>query len=309
MRILITGGAGYLGTTLIPMLWQRGHEITVLDNLMFGGQSLLPFMRYAGFEFVKGDVRDENLVRDLGDKNDAVIHLAAIVGFPACGADPDRAETINLNGAVNVSRAFDLNKRVLYASSVSVYGSVPSGVCDELTQPEPLSLYGKTKLKAEQLLQMYTRCTSFRFPTLFGVSPRMRLDLMPNQLIYEAVTRKALVIYEENVRRPFLHVSDAARALIFALENPTTTEGEIFIPGDFTCNTTKRRLCEVIQSITDCKVVYDDKSKDADGRDYEVSFEKFNKLGYKTHCSLFAGLCEVKRAVSLLHESSAYTNI
>lgn len=309
MRVLITGGAGYLGSEVVREVRNEGHAVTVLDNLSFGGEALIPHLRDVNFRLIKGDVADLGAVEEAVEGQDIVIHLAALVGFPACRKDARRTEEVNVGGAQNILRACT-TQRVLYASTVSVYGKVLGKKCDENTETNPLSLYGTTKLKAEQELKTHIKnFTAFRFPTFFGASSRMRLDLMPNQLMYEACTTGKIEVFEPGVRRPFLHVRDAARAFLFAINRPDLVRGKVFIAGNESLNVTKAELCTTISRLTGARIKTDTTRFDEDQRDYEMSYKKIHTAGYRTIYSLEKGLNEVKNLVPLLDPDKNYTNL
>lgn len=307
MRVLVTGGAGYLGTVVTKHLIDRGYETTVFDSLLHGGDALVPYFGYSNFRFTKGDIRDARQVKAACMDQDVVIHLAAIVGLPACAADKRLAEQTNFEGSLNVLLACT-HQRVLYSSTVSVYGEVLSGLCTEETPAKPLSLYGETKSKAETALMRHTRCTAFRFPTVFGVSPRMRLDLMPNQLTYQAVKDRYAVIYEPEVKRTFIHVQDVARAFTFAIDNPHT-EGQIYNPGDESLNISKRGLCDLIKTETGANFFFAEVGSDGDKRNYTLSFDKIRNAGYSTTVSLQQGIREVARAAAAIAVRNPHCNI
>jgi len=217
-KILVTGGAGYIGTSLIPKLLEKGYEVTVFDNLMYGGNQLLPFFRDKNFNFVKGDITIKNQLEDVVKDKDIIIHLAAIVGFPACENNKELATNVNVNGTKNLIDVLEPNQIVLYGSTGSNYGKVTE-VCTEETPLNPLSLYGETKTKAEQMLMERGNTIAYRFATAFGVSTRLRLDLLVNDFINKCLKDNYLVVYEKSFMRTFIHVSDIAESFIFAIDN------------------------------------------------------------------------------------------
>ena len=204
--VLVTGGAGYIGTTLIPLLLERDYNVTVFDSLLLGGDALLPFFRHKNFHFIKGDIRDKDALRQAVKDKGVIIHLAAIVGFPACSENPDLAYSTNVEGTRNLAILVKKNQYILFGSTGSNYGAVLNGICTEETPLNPLSVYGKTKTEAERILLENTSVTAFRFATAFGVSPKLRLDLLINDLTYQALKQKYLVIYESSFMRTFIHV-------------------------------------------------------------------------------------------------------
>src|ERR1700686_507463 len=185
MNILVSGGAGYIGTTLIPLLLKDNHRVTVLDNLLHGADAILPFFRKPNFKFIRGDVRDFDTVQAAMKDKDGVVHLAATVGMPACTENPIDSRTVNVEGSYNVTMAAN-GQRIVHASTVSSYGKFEGGRCAETEPLNPISLYGETKAEAEKILMTYPGTTALRFATLFGISPRMRLDLLVNDFTYQA---------------------------------------------------------------------------------------------------------------------------
>jgi nucleoside-diphosphate-sugar epimerase len=305
-KVLITGGAGYIGSTLISRL--GNYDVTVFDNLLHGGDALIPHFSNVNFHFVKGDVRDERALYDAMKDKDIIVHLAAIVGIPACEADRDLAEQTNYKAAFHLAIQARW-QRVIYASTVSVYGKVEGEICTERTHPRPLSHYGQTKRRAEGAIMDYVQnATAFRFPTVFGVSPRMRFDLMVNDLTYQAVKNGGGVVYEPDARRTFIHVRDAARAIEFAIDRSETV-GNVYNPGHESLNISKRNLAALITKETGARFHFADIGHDGDHRDYEVSFEKIRSLGYQTTVTLEQGVKEVAQAAQVVRVRNPYANV
>lgn len=307
MRVLITGGAGYVGTTLAPLLLEEKFNVRVLDNLMHTGIGLLPLFKSSRFEFVKGDIRDSRIVDDAAKDCDIVIHLAAIVGFPACRRHPQLATEVNVQGTINVANA-SKDKLVLFGSTGSNYGAVRDGLCTEETPLNPQSLYAETKAQAEKYLLDNCDTIAYRFATGFGVSPRMRLDLLVNDFVYNALKSKYLVVYEKHFMRSFIHVRDMARAFLFAIDNCPKMVGQIYNVGSESMNFSKEQICEIVKAKTDCYVHYADVGKDIDKRDYAVSYAKISKLGYNTTISLEDGIDELVRVINVLDIRNPYSN-
>jgi len=308
MKLLVTGGAGYIGSVLVPLLLNQGHAVRVVDSLMYGGESLLPLFAHPGFEFVKGDIRDGRLMREAATGREAVIHLAAVVGYPACRRNPELAQAVNVEGSRSVQRAAD-GRPVLFASTVSNYGSILDAVCTEETPLNPLSLYGTSKTEAERLLLEGGGAVAFRLATAFGVSARMRLDLLINAFAYQALTQQFLVVYERHVMRTFIHVRDAARAFLFALENLPAMLGQVFNVGSEAMNYSKEQICDMIGQRTRCYVHYADVGADPDQRNYVVGFRKIYDLGYRTTMSVEGGIDELLRALAVLEIRERYSNV
>jgi nucleoside-diphosphate-sugar epimerase len=308
MKVLVTGGAGYIGTTLVPLLLERGYDVTVYDALLWGGAPLLPFFRNPNFHFIKGDVRDLEPLRAAAAGKDVIIHLAAIVGFPACRQNPDLAYTTNVEGSRNVATVATKGQYVLFGSTGSNYGALEGGVCTEETPLNPLSHYGKTKTEAERLIMEKGNATAFRFATAFGVAPRLRLDLLINDLTYQGLKQKYIVIYEANFMRTFIHVHDIARSFLFAIDNRAKMQGQVYNVGSESMNYSKRDICELISKKTGAYIHYADVGEDADKRNYVVSYKKINSLGFDTTVSVKAGVDELLRALEAVTIHNPYSN-
>jgi len=307
MIILVTGGAGYVGTTLVPKLLEAGHEVTVFDNLMFGGNQLLPFFRFKNFNFVRGDIRMAPELKSAVEGNDVVIHLAAIVGFPACKNNPQLTKEVNVQGTVNLIEACTPDQVILYGSTGSNYGTV-DGVCTEETPLNPLSLYGYTKTEAEKMLLERNNSIAYRFATAFGISPRLRLDLLINDFTNKCMKDGYLVVYEKDFMRTFIHVADMANSFIFALQNLDKMINNVYNVGDASMNYSKEAVCNMIAERTNAFVHYEEIGSDADKRDYIVSYEKINKLGFKTTITIEEGIDEIVRALKIVDFQDPYTN-
>ena len=307
MKILVTGGAGYVGTSLIPQLLDEGYEVRVLDNLMYGGDQLLPFFRNQNFQFQKGDIRNLEDVRAATKGVDAIIHLAAIVGYPGCRKDPILAEEVNVGGAKNVISASSRGQLIICASTGSNYGSVEE-VCTEETPLNPLSLYGQTKTLAERMLLEERSTVAYRFATAFGVSPRLRLDLLINDFTYKAVTEGYLVVYEKHFMRTFIHVYDMGRAFLFGLKNSDSMTGQIYNVGSEEMNYSKEDVCNLVKKHTNVYVHYADVGEDVDKRNYLVSYEKIGALGYRTTLTVDQGIEELIRALHVVQITHTHSN-
>lgn len=308
MKILVTGGAGYIGTTLLPLLLERGYDVTVFDTLLFGGLPLIPFFRNPQFHFIKGDVRDKEALRSVVEGKDIVIHLAAIVGFPACRENPELAETTNVDGARNLAEVIKPGQYVLVGSTGSNYGALSDEVCTEETPLNPLSIYGKTKTEAEHILMKTGQATAYRFATAFGISPRLRLDLLINDLTYQGLKQKYMVIYESHFMRTFIHVHDIARSFMFAVDNRAKMQGQVYNVGNESMNYSKRAICDMIAKKTGAYVHYADVGEDADKRNYVVSYKKIRDLGFETTISVEQGIDELVHALEAVKIASPFTN-
>ena len=303
MKILITGGAGYLGSVITGKLLNAGYEVTVLDKLVFNQVSLLSHTPNPKFKFIHGDVRNEELLEKLCLEADVIIPLAAIVGFPACDAEPDLAKQINFQQIFNIVK-FTKNKgkKILYPNTNSGYGiGVGQTMCTEESSLNPISIYGSTKVAAENYLRSSTDAIIFRLATVFGVSPRMRTDLLVNDFTYKAITDKYIVVFEKAFKRNFIHIQDVANVFLFMLENYDKYKGEVFNVGLSDANLSKQELLEKIQShVKNFAVSYNDYYEDPDKRDYIVSNEKLESTGWKPVWDLDMGIKELIMAYQMI---------
>ena len=301
MKILITGGAGYLGSIITGRMLASGHHVTVLDKLIFNQISLLPYTSSSNFKFIHGDVRNTELLKKLCSENDVVIPLAAIVGFPACAADPKLAHEINFEQISNIIN-FAKGKKILYPNTNSGYGIGEGQTeCTEESPLSPISIYGRTKCDAENLLKENTDAVIFRLATVFGVSPRMRTDLLVNDFTYKAITDKYIVVFEKNFKRNFIHIQDVASVFLFMLENYDSYKGEIFNIGLSSANLSKQELLEKIQThVPNFAVSYNDYYEDPDKRDYIVSNVKVESTGWRPTWTIDMGIKELIMAYQMI---------
>ncbi|HEY1576109.1 MAG TPA: NAD(P)-dependent oxidoreductase [Terracidiphilus sp.] len=307
MKILLTGGAGYVGSVLTRQLISEGHQVRVLDYLAHGGESLLGVWGHPGFEFIRGDVRDSETVRAAVSGRDAVVHLAAIVGDPACSRNPELARAINLDASLALIEESQHAgvERFIFASTCSNYGKMKDATqyVDEDSELSPVSLYAETKVAVEMaLLRSGLRdgwCpTSLRFATIFGVSPRMRFDLTVNEFTMEMLTKGHLKVFGEQFWRPYIHVSDAARAIQLVLGSPAASVGgQVFNAGATDQNFQKKQLIDLIRPYAPnagVELVH----KNEDPRDYRVSFARISsRLGFGITRTVAQGIEEVARLV------------
>lgn len=291
MKVLITGGAGYLGSVIVEKMLCAGYEVTVLDKLLFNQTSLLHYTSWPKFKFIYGDVRNEQLLEKLCSESDVIIPLAAIVGFPACAADPQLARDINFKQILNIAR-FAKNKKILYPNTNSGYGIAEGQTeCTEESPLTPISVYGQTKCDAENFLRSTTDAITFRLATVFGISPRMRTDLLVNDFVYKAITDKYIVVFERNFKRNFIHVEDVASAFLFMMEHYDEYKGEVFNVGLSSANLNKQELLEKIQAhVPNFAVSYNDYYEDPDKRDYIVSNAKIEETGWLPQWDLDRGI-------------------
>jgi nucleoside-diphosphate-sugar epimerase len=309
-RILVTGGAGYLGSTLVPELLAAGHKVTVLDNFMYHQNSLAHVCSDPGFEVVRGDVRVESTVLPLLKKADIVIPLAAYVGAPLCARDPVGATTTNHDAIVTMLKHAARGQRILMPTTNSAYGSGDANnYCTEDSPLRPISHYAIEKVKVEKELMQHPNATSFRLATVFGMSPRMRIDLLVNDFTYRAVHDRFVVLFEAGFKRNYIHVRDVARAFLHGIENYEKTNGQIFNVGLSDANVSKQELCEVIRKqIPDFTFVEAPVGKDPDQRNYIVSNAKIEATGYKPRVSLEAGVRELIKGFTMIR-NSVYGNV
>lgn len=308
MRIVITGGAGFIGSMLVPMLLDAGHHVHVIDDLMFGGQALLPLFINPRFSFSEVDVVNREALAPELEGADAIIHLAALVGYPLCKKMPERAKVVNVDGARNVIELAPPGARLVYASTGSNYGEV-EGICTEDTPLNPLSLYGQTKTTAEAMFIAQDNSVSLRFATAFGIAPRLRLDLMINDFTWQAIHQRYLVVYEKHFRRTFIHIIDIARAIIHVLDPGVCNGHKVFNVGSNSMNYTKEDIVNLIRERVDFLVHFAEFGTDADKRDYEVDYSRFAATGFETIIDINTGLDELVRGLKLMRIKNPYSNV
>lgn len=308
-KILVTGGAGYIGSVLVPMLLNTGYEIIVLDNFMYGQTSLLDCCHNPLVKIVKGDIRNEDLLGSLVRQSDIIIHLACIVGAPACDKDPSTAKAVNLDSVKTILK-HRTNQPILFPNTNSGYGIGQDGVfCTEKTPLNPVSLYGRLKVEAEREILSRGNSITLRLATVFGISPRMRLDLLVNDFVYRAVNDRFVVLFEAHFKRNYIHIRDVVQAFIHCIENFDAMKNQAYNIGLSNANISKRELCEEIQrQIPEFCFVEVKIGTDPDKRNYVVSNAKIEATGFRPHYSLQDGIMELIRGYQIIRNNK-YANI
>ncbi len=309
-KILITGGAGYLGSVLVGMLLEKGHEVVVLDSFLYKQTSLLGYCQHKNFTVINGDCREEDVLKKALDGAEYIFPLAALVGFPLCDKDKTAATTTNYEAIETLLRLRKKEQKIIFPCTNSGYGMGQGDKwCDEESPIEPISLYGKTKMAAEKAVIEAGNSVTFRFATLFGASPRMRTDLLVNDFVYRAVFDRSLVVFEGNFMRNYLHVRDAARAFIFAMDNFEKMNGNRYNCGLSEANCSKLELCEIIKKhIPEFSYLEASVGTDPDKRNYIVSNAKIEALGFKPIYNLDDGITELIKVYRMI-KNSLYGNV
>jgi nucleoside-diphosphate-sugar epimerase len=305
-KILVTGGAGYIGSILVQVLLKKGHTVTVLDSLLFDQTSLLDCCIDPNFEFIQGDICDYALVNGLLSKADIIIPLAAIVGAPACKRNPSLSRLVNYDAHMNIVNNVSANQKVLFPTTNSGYGiGEKDAYCTEETPLRPISEYGRTKVEVEKAFLDKGNVVSFRLATVFGMSPRMRMDLLVNDFVYRAVTDRSLVLFEEHFRRNYIHVRDVTKAFLFGIENYDKMKGEPYNVGLSSANLTKRQLAEKIKEyVPELYIHSAEIGEDPDKRDYIVSNKKIESLGWRADYTLDDGIQELIKGYNIIKPNS-----
>ncbi len=303
--ILVTGGAGYLGSILVPALLAAGHRVTVLDSLLYRENALFDVCAEPGFSVVRGDARDERTLAPLVRDADVVIPLAALVGAPLCDRDRIAAVTTNRDAVVLLTRLLSPAQRILLPVTNSGYGiGLPGVPCTEESPLRPLSLYGQTKVEAEAAVLERGNAISFRLATVFGMAPRMRVDLLVNDFVYRAVTDSALVLFEAGFKRNYIHIRDVARVFLHGIAEFETMHTQAYNVGLSDANLSKHELCEAIRRHLPRFVFLEAPvGEDPDKRDYIVSNEKIERTGFRPRYSLDDGIRELIKGYVMLRNA------
>lgn len=308
VKVLVTGGAGYIGSALTGRLLLRGMDVAVVDNLLYRQTSLLQYFDNPRFSFVRGDARDERLMRELVRDRDVILPLAAIVGAPACARDPRLATSVNLDAVAMLDRLRSPAQAVVFPTTNSGYGTTTGeSMCTEETPLAPISLYGRDKVEAERILLDRGNAVTLRLATVFGVSPRMRLDLLVNDFTFRAVTDGFLVIFEKHFKRNFLHVLDAADCFAFCIEHFSEMAGEAYNVGLNEANISKEELALAIKRrVPSLYIHFAEVGSDPDKRNYIVSNEKINRRGFTASRGLDEGIGQLIYAYRMIGKSGMY---
>ncbi|MEO9963458.1 MAG: NAD-dependent epimerase/dehydratase family protein [Alphaproteobacteria bacterium] len=311
MKILVTGGAGYIGSILVPELLARGHEVTVLDSFLFRQTSLLSSCADPTFSVIRGDVRDTALMESVYPKFDVIVPLAGIVGAPACSRHPETTRQVNFEAIRHMVKHLSKDQRVVNPVTNSGYGIGEKGTfCTEESPLNPISLYGITKVDAEKVLLDWGAAACFRLATVFGMSPRMRLDLLVNDFTYRAVNDGFIVLFESHFKRNYIHIRDVVDAFMKAMDDWDNFKGETFNVGLSDANLSKWELCERIKTavpnfyFTEATV-----GEDPDKRDYIVSNAKIEGLGWRPQHGLDAGIRELIKGYTMIRNGGQFDNL
>jgi nucleoside-diphosphate-sugar epimerase len=310
MKILVTGGAGYLGSILIPTLLNEGHEVEVIDNFMFNQASLMDVCVNPKFSVVRGDVRDRELMKKLIKDKDVIIPLAALVGAPLCERDKIGTETTNYEAIKMLCEITSKNQKIIYPTTNSGYGTTTGEIyCTEETPLNPISLYGQTKTQAEKAILDRGESITFRLATVFGASPKMRIDLLVNDFVYKAINDRSLVIFEGHFKRNYIHIRDVARAFLHAINNFETMKNEPYNVGLSSANLSKFELAQKIKEyIPNLTIIEAQIGEDPDKRNYIVSNDKIEKTGFKPKHLLDYGIKELIKVYTILN-NNRFTNV
>ena len=309
-NILVTGGAGYLGSTMVPELLAKGHNVTVLDNFMYGEPSLNHVCYHPNFNVYKGDIRIKSDIAPLLNQADVIIPLGALVGAPICKQDPIGATTTNVDAIKMMLSMLDKDQLVIMPTTNSAYGSGDdNNFCTEESPLNPISKYAIDKVEVENALVEHGNFISYRLATVFGMSPRMRIDLLVNDFVYRAVKDGFVILFESHFKRNYIHVRDIAKAFVHAVDHRITMKGNIYNVGLSEANVSKWELCEHIQKfIPTFTFIESPIGEDPDKRNYIVSNEKIEKTGFKTDVTLDAGIQELIKGFRMIRNTK-YGNV
>ena len=309
-KILITGGAGYLGSMIATYLIKEGHEVTIIDKMVFSKTSLLHLHFFKNFNFIEGDVLNKNLIKKNLKNKDFVIPLAALVGAPLCDKHPRMTKQLNVEAIRTICQLVSKKQKIIYLTSNSGYGiGKKDKYCDENSPLNPVSLYGKTKNEAEKIVIKRGNCIAFRLATVFGFSYRMRTDLLVNFMALKALKEGEIKVFEPHFRRNFIHVRDVANAILFSIKNFEKIKNNTYNLGLSTANITKLDLLKKIKKyVPKLKIIINNKFKDPDQRDYFVSNRKIEKVGFKASIDLDTGIKELIKVFNIIKNQKFKNN-
>lgn len=304
VKVLVTGGAGYIGSVLVAELLKKGYQVSVVDSFMYGQNSLTGLCSNPDLEIIRGDVRDLELMKEIVKDKDFVLPLACLVGVPACAKDKIAAESTNFWAIQNMCSKLDglsPKTKIIFANTNSGYGVGQGNIyCTEETPLKPISFYGRLKCKAEDSVMERGNAVSLRLATVFGTSPRMRLDLLVNDMVYRAVRDRFVVLYEAHFKRNYIHIYDVARAFVYVMQHWDKMKDEVYNVGLSDANLSKMELClEIEKQIPDLQIIENEFGKDPDKRNYIVSNEKIEKAGWKPTKALQDGISELIKAYQM----------
>ena len=310
MEILITGGAGFLGSILCEHLLDEGHEVTVIDNLMYDQKNMFHLCSDPKFHFVYGDARDKTLMTSLMKTPDVIIPLAALVGAPACEKDPELAKSLNLEAVRLINHLRSPHQLIISPNTNSGYGTQSvASICTEETPLEPISVYGRTKVQAETELLESDNVITLRLATVFGMSPRMRLDLLVNDFVHEAITNKYLVIFEKDFKRNYIHIRDVADCFVHCIENAQSMIGKPYNVGLDDANLSKEELAlKIKEYVPELYIHFSEIGVDPDKRNYIVSNQRLREAGFEAKRSLDEGIQELLKGYQMMGRDP-YRNI
>ncbi len=310
MNILVTGGAGYIGSVLVPELLRKGHKVTVFDSFMYKQESLNALCYHPDFEVVRGDIRDIVKLKEYVGLADVIIPLAALVGAPLCKEQPLTATAVNYQASIDLLGLLRSDQWVLMPTTNSAYGIGEAGnFCTEESPLNPISQYAREKVLVEEALMAHSNAISFRLATVFGMSPRMRTDLLVNDFVYRAVYDKAVVLFEGHFKRNYIHIRDVCRVFLHGIEHFSKMKGQIYNVGLSSANLSKKELCLRIQEhIPSFTFVEAPVGEDPDKRNYIVSNEKIEKTGFSPRFSLDDGITELMKGYRMI-KNSKYANV
>ena len=309
-KVLVTGGAGFIGSIFVPKLIENGYKVTVIDNFMYRQNSLLDVCYHPNLDIIVGDVRDEDFFKTQVEMHDIIVPLAAIVGAPACDKDKDLSLAVNQVQIENIAKWVSKSQMVLYPVTNSGYGIGQDGIyCTEETPLNPISHYGKTKVAGEKALLDNGNAVTFRLATVFGTAPRMRMDLLVNDFVYRAYSDRFIVLFESHFKRNYIHIRDIASVFFHAIENYNALKGQPYNVGLSDANLSKMELCKKIKThLPNFHIFESDIAEDPDKRDYIVSNEKIEATGWKPQYSIDDGIKELIKAYSFLRVNP-YNNL